>query len=214
MSLLLFFECFKISVWKRNYNYFPLQYLNEHFFLEEKNSEYSSGVRQSARISFDDDLFGTQRHNRRNASLLAQCLEKSQQILPEERVVEGHNENKDIKQESFKEGKEVKEDEEVGDTDSGRGDSSVSSDMKEEDLPEHLQPGMEFTFRVTVLQAMGIATEYADIFCQFKWVSYLGFKLIFSKIHFYLFLWFVFSIFQFLASARWSFFNRTCQEHR
>jgi hypothetical protein len=55
-----------------------------------------------------------------------------------------------------------------GDADSGRGDSSVSSDMKEEDLPEHLQVGNEFTFRVTVLQAVGISTEYADIFCQFK----------------------------------------------
>lgn len=145
-----------------------MQYLNEHFLLEEENSEYSSGVRQSARISFDDDLFGTQRLNRRNAALLAPGLDKSQQILPEERVVEGHNENKESKHESNKEGKEMKEDEEVGDTDSGRGDSSVSSDMKEEDLPDHLQPGMEFTFRVTVLQAMGIATEYADIFCQFK----------------------------------------------
>ena len=64
--------------------------------------------------------------------------------------------------------KDVKDEEEVGDADSGKGDSSVSSDMKEEDLPDHLQPGVEFTFRVTVLQAMGISTEYADIFCQFK----------------------------------------------
>lgn len=55
-----------------------------------------------------------------------------------------------------------------GDADSGRGDSSVASDTKEEDLPEHLQVGNEFTFRVTVLQAVGISTEYADIFCQFK----------------------------------------------
>lgn len=54
-----------------------------------------------------------------------------------------------------------------GDADSGRGDSSVASD-KEEEAPEHLQPGKEFTFRVTVLQAVGISTEYADIFCQFK----------------------------------------------
>ena len=74
--------------------------------------------------------------------------------------MEGHNEQK-----------EVKDEDDIGDADSGRGDSSVSSDMKEEDLPDHLQLGSEFTFRVTVLQAMGISTEYADIFCQFKYVQ-------------------------------------------
>lgn len=59
---------------------------------------------------------------------------------------------------------------ELEDADSGRGDSSVSSELHEavEDDGEHLQIGKEFTFRVTVLQATGIAAEYADIFCQFK----------------------------------------------
>ncbi|XP_076167987.1 kinesin family member unc-104 isoform X10 [Ptiloglossa arizonensis] len=127
--------------------------------VEEDNSEYSSGVRQSARISFDDDLFSAQKQNKRN-TLLTQTLEKNRQILlHEDRVVEGHNEQKDMKDED-----------DIGDADSGRGDSSVSSDMKEEDLPDHLQPGSEFTFRVTVLQAMGISTEYADIFCQFNFL--------------------------------------------
>lgn len=46
----------------------------------------------------------------------------------------------------------------------------MSSEIQEivEDAGEHLQIGKEFTFRVTVLQATGIAAEYADIFCQFK----------------------------------------------
>ncbi|XP_032673633.1 kinesin-like protein unc-104 isoform X9 [Odontomachus brunneus] len=128
--------------------------------VEEENSEYSSGVRQSARISFEDDLFGGQKHNKRS-TLLAQTLEKNRQImLHEDRVVEGHNEVQ----------KDMKDEDDIGDADSGRGDSSVSSDMKEEDLPDHLQPGAEFTFRVTVLQAMGISTEYADIFCQFNFL--------------------------------------------
>ncbi|XP_076244214.1 kinesin family member unc-104 isoform X8 [Calliopsis andreniformis] len=127
--------------------------------VEEENSEYSSGVRQSARISFEDDLFGGHKQNKRN-TLLTQTLEKNRQILlHEERVVEGHNEQKDIKDED-----------DIGDADSGRGDSSVSSDMKEEDLPDHLQTGSEFTFRVTVLQAIGISTEYAEIFCQFNFL--------------------------------------------
>ncbi|KAK2579259.1 hypothetical protein KPH14_008221 [Odynerus spinipes] len=125
----------------------------------EENSEYSSGVRQSARISFEDDLFGGQKHNKRN-TLLAQTLEKNRQmILNDDRVI-GHNELH----------KDLKDEDDIGDADSGRGDSSVSSDMKEEDLPDHLQIGAEFTFRVTVLQAMGICTEYADIFCQFNFL--------------------------------------------
>ncbi|XP_066589122.1 kinesin-like protein unc-104 isoform X3 [Prorops nasuta] len=121
----------------------------------EENNEYSSGVRQSARISFDDDLFGGHRHAKRHTH----TIEKSRQIMHEERVVEGHNEMKDIKEE-----------EDICDADSGRGDSSVSSDMKEEELPDHLQPGVEFTLRVTVLEAIGISTEYADIFCQFNFL--------------------------------------------
>uniref|UniRef100_A0AAZ3NWF4 plus-end-directed kinesin ATPase n=1 Tax=Oncorhynchus tshawytscha TaxID=74940 RepID=A0AAZ3NWF4_ONCTS len=35
---------------------------------------------------------------------------------------------------------------------------------------EHLRIGNIFTFRVTVLQAFSISTEYADIFCQFNFI--------------------------------------------
>lgn len=48
----------------------------------------------------------------------------------------------------------------IGETKLGHGD----------DLASHLEVGSVFTFRVTVLQASGIPPEYADIFCQFKWV--------------------------------------------
>jgi len=37
-----------------------------------------------------------------------------------------------------------------------------------EDLPDHLKLGSDFTMRVTVLQAYGLASEYTDIFTQFK----------------------------------------------
>lgn len=49
----------------------------------------------------------------------------------------------------------------------------MSSELHEavEDDGEHLHIGKEFTFRVTVLQATGIAAEYADIFCQFKYLN-------------------------------------------
>ncbi|CAG2064997.1 unnamed protein product, partial [Timema podura] len=112
----------------------------------EENSEYSSGVRQSARISFDDELF----------------LGRKKSSLTLDRVVEGQG--------NLSEQAREKTEEQDGDADSGHGDSSVSSDVKEEELPEHLQVGNEFTFRVTVLQAVGISTEYADIFCQFNFL--------------------------------------------
>ena len=37
-----------------------------------------------------------------------------------------------------------------------------------DDLPNHLKIGQDFTMRVTVLQAYGIASEYSDLFTQFK----------------------------------------------
>lgn len=55
---------------------------------EEENSEYLSGVRQSARISFNDELFIGQQRPPKRSTLLAQTLEKNQQHI-DERVVEG-----------------------------------------------------------------------------------------------------------------------------
>ena len=76
----------------------------------------------------------------------------------DERIIEGQNGIDPIKLDELIE----------CDADSGRGDSSVASDLKEDEIPDHLAIGKEFTIRVTVLQAVGISTEYADIFCQFK----------------------------------------------
>jgi len=116
---------------------------------DEESGDHISGVRQSAKITFDDDyLFGHNRsHNKKPTNQL------------EERVVEGQQSNHIEKIEDLE-----------CDTDSGRGDSSVSSEVKEEELPHHLAINNEFTFRVTVLQAIGISTEYADIFCQFNFL--------------------------------------------
>ncbi len=47
----------------------------------------------------------------------------------------------------------------------------TGEDEKQEsldDLPNHLKLGSDFTMRVTVLQAYGLASEYSDIFTQFK----------------------------------------------
>lgn len=91
-------------------------------------------------------------------------------IIANTDFIDRHNHNVDEKMiESHHNIDPIKLDELIEcDTDSGRGDSSISSDLKEEDIPDHLSIGREFTFRVTVLQAVGISTEYADIFCQFK----------------------------------------------
>lgn len=52
-------------------------------------------------------------------------------------------------------------------------DSEDESNVKDGVLDgalDHLKIGELFTFRVTVLQASSISAEYADIFCQFKYV--------------------------------------------
>ncbi|XP_074031965.1 kinesin family member unc-104 isoform X1 [Leptinotarsa decemlineata] len=112
--------------------------------MDEDNSD-QVGVRQSARIAFESTPKTIMDRNIRNM---------------EERIVEGQNNIDPIKLDELIE----------CDADSGRGDSSISSDLKEEEIPDHLSIGKEFTFRVTVLQAVGISTEYADIFCQFNFL--------------------------------------------
>ncbi|XP_055706379.1 kinesin-like protein unc-104 isoform X9 [Phlebotomus papatasi] len=112
--------------------------------MDEESLDVSNGVKQSARILFDED------HKPKYRSLVQER---------DERFIEGHECGK-------------VEEVEIEDADSGRGDSSVSSEVHEatEEPGEHLQIGKEFTFRVTVLQATGIAAEYADIFCQFNFL--------------------------------------------
>ncbi|XP_050723711.1 kinesin-like protein unc-104 isoform X6 [Eriocheir sinensis] len=124
-------------------------------------SSQPAGVRQSARISFNEGNFKRPRAKR--GSLSAQVLEKNTAAAAEEeRIVEGQVGPNDS----------IKLEDEVCEVDSGRGDSSASScdSGKYEDLPSHLRIGQELTFRVTVLQAFDVSTEYADIFCQFNFL--------------------------------------------
>ena len=55
------------------------------------------------------------------------------------------------------------------DTDTG----SVEDEKQEslDDLPAHMKLGKEFTMRVTVLQAYGLASEYSDVFTQFNFIN-------------------------------------------
>ncbi|XP_022180266.1 kinesin-like protein unc-104 isoform X6 [Myzus persicae] len=110
---------------------------------EDETSDNSCGVRQFAKISFNDkDLLG-RLSGKKNTDII-------------ERIVTGKSSNK---------GDEIE-----ADGDSGHGDSSMSSDNKDEELPSHLLISKDFTFRVTLLQAVGVPDEYADIFCQFNFL--------------------------------------------
>jgi len=42
--------------------------------------------------------------------------------------------------------------------------------IDENELPEHLQLGKEFTFRIIILEVSGISSDYFDIFCQFNFM--------------------------------------------
>ena len=53
-------------------------------------------------------------------------------------------------------------------------DTGSIEDEKQEsldDLPGHLKIGKDFTMRVTVLQAYGLASEYSDVFTQFNFIN-------------------------------------------
>ncbi|CAD0202710.1 unnamed protein product [Chrysodeixis includens] len=120
---------------------------------EKNNAEFAAGVKQSAKISFDDDVAPARRNK-------LSAVDKNNAINLDERINEVPDSN--IKIEELAMGE--------CDADSGRGDSSLASELKEEDLPEHLSLGKEFTFRVTVLQAHSVSTDYADVFCQFNFL--------------------------------------------
>ncbi|XP_013140751.1 PREDICTED: kinesin-like protein unc-104 [Papilio polytes] len=129
---------------------------------EKNNAELAAGVKQSAKISFEDEAAPARSRLKTLSALSAlSAVDKNNALNLEDRI-EGQDSN--IKIEELGLG--------VGecDADSGRGDSSLASELKDEELPEHLAPGRDFTFRVTVLQAHAVSTDYADVFCQFNFL--------------------------------------------
>jgi kinesin family protein 1 len=48
--------------------------------------------------------------------------------------------------------------------------TDIFPEINENELPGHLKLGSQLLFRVTILEASEISPEYADIFCQFKYV--------------------------------------------
>ncbi|XP_050665675.1 kinesin-like protein unc-104 isoform X2 [Leptidea sinapis] len=120
---------------------------------EKNNADFVAGVKQSAKISFDDDIVPS-----RSRLKTLSNVEKNNALNLEDRSDQDSN----IKIEELANAD--------CDNDSGRGDSSLASELKDEELPEHLTLGKEFTFRVTVLHAHGVSADYADVFCQFNFL--------------------------------------------
>uniref|UniRef100_A0AAY4C077 plus-end-directed kinesin ATPase n=1 Tax=Denticeps clupeoides TaxID=299321 RepID=A0AAY4C077_9TELE len=110
---------------------------------DDEAPDYGSGVRQSgtAKISFDDEYF-------KKSDFPSTAMTRSGLSLEELRIVEGQGQSSELTTPSE--------------------EMNRINDMDE--LAEHLEVGSIFTFRVTVLQASGIAPEYADIFCQFNFL--------------------------------------------
>ncbi|KAK7869443.1 hypothetical protein R5R35_008169 [Gryllus longicercus] len=143
---------------------------------EDKEYCHSPVVKKCTRISFDDEgLFETNRAPSIRLRTSTPTCRPNSQIL-DERIVEGEPcIEEPLVIEDIKDS--CKGEDLDGDADSGRGDSSVSSDVKEEELPEHLQLGSEFTFFVTVFQSHvgpasteSLRAEYSDTFCQFSFL--------------------------------------------
>jgi kinesin family protein 1 len=128
--------------------------------LDDENGDYSSGVKQSARISFSE-------RNREKSRVFSHYSDDGPQQQMKEgedeecrRVVEGHGHRGD---------------EESSGLESSNQDDQQSMKTAENDesvLADHLTVGRDFTFRITILHAVNIPMEYSDIFCQFHFVHH------------------------------------------
>ncbi|KAK3104520.1 hypothetical protein FSP39_003955, partial [Pinctada imbricata] len=124
---------------------------------KEESPDYTPGIRQSgtAKITFSDkDYFKKKQLHRDLASQTAPSTENL-------RYVEGEGQSPDncnLTNESY----------EVPDKQTNGVD--IFPEIQDRDLPDHLKLDSQLTFRVTILEATGISSEYADIFCQFNFL--------------------------------------------
>ncbi|XP_058849169.1 kinesin-like protein KIF1B isoform X15 [Acipenser ruthenus] len=127
---------------------------------DEEAPDYGSGIRQSgtAKISFDDEYFQT-------SDFSSVALTQSGLSLEELRYVEGQGQSSEVVTPS-EEHNRINE----LDLKGNMRDTKLSIEGLTEELANQLVVGSIFTFRVTVLQAIGILPEYADIFCQFNFL--------------------------------------------
>ncbi|XP_071491497.1 kinesin-like protein KIF1A [Diadema antillarum] len=131
----------------------------QHVLPDDETPDYGSGIRQSgmAKIQFNDDEYFN-RKLKRNTSVINKVMSRSNMSEENLRIVEGQRENSDMDL-----------DEKCHDFEAmSTTESMTSLSTLDACDADHLKIGSTFTFRVTVLQASGISTEYSDIFCQFN----------------------------------------------
>ncbi|XP_071945564.1 kinesin-like protein KIF1A isoform X3 [Antedon mediterranea] len=130
----------------------------QHISPEDQAMDKSSGRKQSAvaNITFNDkEYFNTKM--KRSPTGMSQTALSSEEL----RIVEGQRENSDhdLLEHCKDDTENLKEN---------------GADLYETfvEPPEHMKIGSKMCFRVTVLQGMGISSEYADIFCQFNFLHH------------------------------------------
>ena len=126
--------------------------------LDDENGDYSSGVKQSARISFAENREKSQASPESTDSAI-----RPNDSAGGQRQVEGQ------------EGSGSSGDaESASGGDNQRSDKDEQSDKSSEEagIAEHLIPGRDFTFRITILHAINIPSDFSDIFCQFHFVHH------------------------------------------
>ena len=130
--------------------------------MDEETVDYPMGIRQSATIAFPDvsSRLTEKRCGRKQRQLTDEDDDDDDDDTSDEREVDDTSERADVA--GSCDDKDTSNEKEI--------DTMLVDEKQEsfDDLPPHLKIGQEFTLRVTVLQAYGIASEYSDIFTQFK----------------------------------------------
>ncbi|XP_052455406.1 kinesin-like protein KIF1A isoform X12 [Carassius gibelio] len=118
---------------------------------DEEAPDYGSGVRQSgtAKISFEDQQF-----EKFQSESCPSGLSRAAVSHEELRIVEGEGQNAEM----------------ALSADEVNNNTCPANPEELDGALDHLRIGEVFTFRVTVLQASSISSEYADIFCQFNFI--------------------------------------------
>ncbi|XP_061196909.1 kinesin-like protein unc-104 isoform X5 [Saccostrea echinata] len=123
---------------------------------KEETPDYTPGIRQSgnAKIAFNDnDYF---KKKQQYSDLSSQTAPSTENL----RYVEGEGPSPDN---SINTSEPYICEQKMKPVD-------LFPDIDEKELPGHLKVDSQFQFRVTILEASGIASEYADIFCQFNFL--------------------------------------------
>nr|XP_022336970.1 kinesin-like protein unc-104 isoform X11 [Crassostrea virginica] len=123
---------------------------------KEEAPDYTPGIRQSgnAKITFNDnDYF---KKKQQYSDLSSQTAPSTENL----RYVEGEGQSPDN---SFNTSEPYICEQKTKSLD-------LFPEIDENELPGHLKVDSQFQFRVTILEASGIASEYADIFCQFNFL--------------------------------------------